>query len=205
MSRDKWGYLNLSSPDIKVQVIEIVSNITFINIYRPPNGSVQNMTDCLSNIISQIPKLDRKDIVLIGDFDIDIKANYAVSRKLNRFSELNNLVQKIDTPTIVTPTSSSTIYLIFCNMTHVSTFAVLNLFLSDHQPIYLVKKMNTKLGSGSKIKFTGKTYRHYTPEAMQTMVDATLDRNRVLMSNDPTVCWRELYQSLSETANKLIP
>ena len=206
----KWAHLNVSCPDIEVQIVEFVRykarNIIFVNIYRPPNGNVQKMVDGLTNIITVIPRIYRKDIVFMGDFNIDIVSKTPDSNKLIRFSELNNLVQKINMPTRITPTTSSTIDLIFCNMTHVSSCGVLNLFLSDHQPIFLIKKMNTKSGKNgpnNNIKFPGRTYRQYTPAAMQEMVDM-IDMNRVILSDDPTVCWTHLHHTLSSIANKLI-
>ena len=91
-----------------------------------------------------------------------------------RFRELNGLTQLITAPTRVTASTSSTIDLIFCNVTHVHSSGVLDLFISDHQPIYLIKKMNTKQNK-STIEFKGRTYRHYTPILMQDHVDQNMN------------------------------
>ena len=94
----------------------------------------------------------------MGDFNIDLLNKSPDAKKLLRFSELNGLLQTIDKPTRISPTSTSMIDLIFYNMTHVHSSGTLNLFLSDHLPIYLIKKMNTSLGKkGPRHKFTGRT------------------------------------------------
>ena len=115
---NKWAQNNVSAPDVEVQ----------------------------SNIISKIPRLERKDIILMEDFDIDLLNNSPDAKKFLRFSELNGLLQTINKPTRISPTSTSMIDLIFRNMTHVHSSGTLDLFLSNHLPIYLIKKMNTSLG-----------------------------------------------------------
>ena len=160
----KWADFNISTLHIRAQVVEFirdkVRNIVLINVYRPPNGNVQVLIDCLSNIVSNIPILDRKDIVIMGDFNIDLldKSLDAKNKKLIRFQELNSMLQFIKSPTRISPTSASIIDLIFCSMTHVSYSGIMNLFLSDHQPVYLIKKMNTSpCQNKTKKIFTGRT------------------------------------------------
>ena len=204
----KWAHLNISSLNIEVQVVEFirhkVRNMVFINVYRPPNGSVQTLTNHLSLILSSIPRLDRKDVVFMGDFNIDLLRKNPDSKKIIRFGELNSLVQLVDLPTRVTATSSSLIDLIFCNVTHVSTSGVLDMCISDHQPIFIVKKMNTKQIK-VKTQFTGRTYRFYTPAAMQDLINRNVNVNELVLMRDPEVCWSTLYQSLSTIADKIIP
>ena len=164
------------------------------------------MVDCLTCIISKIPRLDRKDIILVGDFNIDLLNNSPYAKKLLRFSELNGLLQTINKLTRISPTSTSIIDLIFCNMTHVHSSGTLDLFLRDHLPVYLIEKMNTSLGKkGPRHKCTGRTYTQYTTEAMDNFVDANVDLNMLLATNDPTTCWNHLYQSLVSIADKTIP
>ena len=40
---------------------------------------------------------------------------------------------------------------------------------------------------------------------MQILVDTNIDLNRILLSNDPTVCWNYLHQSLVSIAEQIIP
>ena len=107
----------------------------------------------------------------------------------------------------VPPISSSMIDLIFCNVTHVHTSRVIDMYIIDHQSIYLIKKMNTSLDQNKmKRKFTGWTYMTYTPMAMQNLVDDTMhDVNGLMSLRDLTDCWNCLYQSLISIADKKIP
>ena len=206
----KWAHFNISSSYIEIQVVEFVRdkarNIIFINVYRPPNGNVQLMVDHMTNILSNVPRIDRKDVIFMGDFNVDLLSNTPDTKKLIRFSELYGMVQNIKSPTRVSSMSSSMIDLIFSNVTHVCTSGVIDMYLSDHQPIFLIKKMNTSLGQKKmKRKFIGRTYRAYTPMAMQNLIDDTIDLNELMSLRDPTECWDCLYHSLISIADRIIP
>ena len=206
----KWAHFNQWTQHIEVQVVEFIRekarNIIFVNVYGPPNGVVEGMTGCLSRIITNIPRLDCKDLVLMGDFNVDLLINNPDVRRLTRFRELNSLLQLIDVPTRVTPTTSSLLDLILCKVTHVKNSGVLDIFLSDHQPVYLVKKMDTSPNNRKqKINFTGRTYRHYKTELMQDNVDRSINVNYLMELDDPVLCWNALYQSLNLIADKIIP
>ena len=177
---NKWAHLNVSSPHIEAQVVKFirdkVRNIVFINVYRPPNRNVQTLIDHMAEILSNIPRLDRKDEVFMGDFNVDLLSNSLDAKKLIRFHELNGLLQLIKTPTRISPISASMIDLIFCSITHVSSSGTLDMFISDHLPIYLIKKMNTSLGQNNiKRTFTGRTYRNYTVVDLHSMIDRNMD------------------------------
>ena len=113
---NKWAHFNQWTQHIEVQVVEFIRekarNIIFVNVYRPPNRVVEIMTGCLSRILTNIPRIDRKDLVLMGDFNVDLLINSPDVRRLTRFRELNSLLQLIDVPTRVTPTTSSLLDLI---------------------------------------------------------------------------------------------
>ena len=53
---------------------------------------------CLTNFLSNIPRLDRKDIIFMGDFNVDLLTNSPETNRLIRFSKLSSLIQTINTP-----------------------------------------------------------------------------------------------------------
>ena len=100
--------------------------------------------------------------------------------------------------------TSNTLDLMFCSITHVSSSGVLDLFLSDHMPIYIIKKMNTKKLKESNL-FLGRTYRNYTKDLLHEKIDSKLDVNRILQCGNPIECWDTLYSSLVNIADEIIP
>ena len=61
---DKWKEYNVSSQDLQLQIVEFnrqkAKNVVFFNVYRPPNGNVENAVDHLNLVLSVIPRRDRK-------------------------------------------------------------------------------------------------------------------------------------------------
>ena len=95
--------LNVSTLDIECQCSEIVlpnqKNILFVNIYRPPQGNVDNFIKTLDQALEKI-NLNKKEIVMMGDFNIDFldKPNKA-TKDMNRFISENGLIKLINKPT----------------------------------------------------------------------------------------------------------
>ena len=204
----KWRGYNVSSPDLELQIVEFcrekARNIILLNVYRPPNGNVENMVNHLNLTLSNIPRQDRKDIIVMGDFNVNMSGNDADKRRLIRFSQVSSLDQLIESPTRCTVNTSSMIDLIFSNMTHVESSGVLDVFISDHMPIYLVKKMNTKK-TNQHVNFKGRTYRNYSKVILQEKINEQLDVQRLILLRDPVECWDVLYGSLVDIADEIVP
>ena len=116
---NKWKEYNMSSPDLELQVVEFKRekprNVLFFNVDRPPNGNVDKMVEHLNHAMSNIPRRDRKDIVIMGDFNVNVLSPSVERRKLIRFGQLNSLEQLINQPTRCTATTANAIDLIFCD------------------------------------------------------------------------------------------
>ena len=94
--------------------------------------------------------------------------------------------------------------LIFSNVTHVQSSGVLDWFLSDHLPVYLIKKMNTRK-TIKNITFMGRTYRNYSKEILEDIINRRIDVNKLLSLDDPCDCWKSLYDSLVSIAEEIVP
>ena len=204
----KWREFNISSPDLELQMVEFIRekarNVIFLNIYRPPNGRVENMIDHINLALSSISRRDRKDVVLMGDFNVNMLVRNADERKLLRFGQINNLEQLIKQPTRCTSTTANIIDLLFCDVTHVKSSGVIDLFISDHVPIFLIKKMKTKKEK-NYTSFIGRTYRNYSADSLHIRINNSLNLDKFLEINDPEECWEKLSDSLVAIANELIP
>ena len=111
-------------------------------IYRPPASSVKSGLEELGYNLKNIMEKTRGDEHLVmGDFNIDFghmeKSN---CKKLRDVMEEVGLVHLRTENTRVTKYTESVIDLIFSDMKYVNDVGVLPLCISDHLPIYIVKK-----------------------------------------------------------------
>ena len=199
---------NISNKDIELQVLQFkrknAKNIVLLNLYRPPNGDAEVAIDYLNDVILAIPHAQRKDIVVLRDFNIDmLDRNSPDAKSLKYFGSINGLKQLIDSPTRCTLTSNKIIDLIFSNMDYISNHGTLDVFISDHQPIFLIKKK--PFIKQEKNCFSGQTYRNYTQQIMHDCFDIIIDKNRILNENDPSTCWNYLFDDITKLADMITP
>ena len=206
--KDVFSDRNVSSKDLELQVLQFTRKnarkIVLFNVYRPPNGLTDVALDHIDNAIQGIPNLARKDIVIMGDFNVDIlDSRHRDTKSLKYFASENGLSQLIDSPTRFTTTSRKAIDLIFTNMDYIVQSGTIDFFASDHQPIFLIKK-KPKINY-PKSKFSGRTYRNYNKNSMQERLEEIIDRNRINNENDPSVCWNYLLTDITKLADEITP
>ena len=115
-------------------------DIIYCNIYRPPSGKLKYFLDYLEGCLARI-NTDKNDIFIMGDINVDYSnKNTANNKKLSFFIKSNQFEQKINDGTRTTSKSTSILDLVITNSKFVSMAGTLPTFLSDHQPIFLVKK-----------------------------------------------------------------
>ena len=205
---ESWSRFNVSNCDLELQILQFnrknARNLILMNVYRPPNGDVGKAIDSINEAILNIRQLSRKDLVVMGDFNIDFaNKRHKNVKALSYFASLNGLTQLITEPTRYTPVAHTTIDLIFSNIEYIQNSGTLDLFISDHQPIFLLKKKSKV--RHTKVELTGRTYRNYSgPEACNRL-DQILDKNLIKNENDPSVCWDYLLNDITTLADELTP
>ena len=183
--------LNLSTPDVEVQLLQLKSSvqrdILIYNVYRPPNGSVTRCLDLLSGILENESNLSHKEILFMGDFNINYQSkSNPDTKKLIAWHHRLGLTQIIKSKTRYSKNSSSLIDLIFTNMDHIADSGTLNAHLSDHQPIYIIKK---KLKDHRrKVSFSGRTYVGYNKELLSDCLTNSI-KESFRKEADPNKCW----------------
>jgi len=118
------------------------SNVTFINVYRPPSGNIELFTQILTQYINTLTDVN---IIIGGDFNINYLSNPVWYH--NMFNEYG-LDTKITTITRVE--SGSCIDNFITNMEGV--FEVTEICIADHQAISA--KIAVKLDKKQKNKYT---------------------------------------------------
>ena len=205
---DVYGEYNCSNKDLELQIVQFTRKnarkTVIFNVYRPPTGALDVAIDHLNEAILAISHVDRKDIVVLGDFNVDIlEKRHKDTKALIYFASTNGLVQLIDSPTRCTSITDKAIDLIFTNMDYIAASGTIDMFISDHQPVFLIKKKPRV--KQSTIKFSGRTYRNYDREILHEKLDQTLDQNRIIVERDPSVCWDYLLEDITKVANEITP
>ena len=117
-------HLNTSNIDIEVHWLVISKGkskkIILGNVYRPPEGNKGLFIQSLQTLVGQIENLDRHEVILTGDFNINVLLEDNVKENLLSTFEEFSLRQLITTPTRIAE-QQTCIDLIFTNIINVSS------------------------------------------------------------------------------------
>ena len=126
-------WVKIDKPNTRKQLIA--------NIYRPPNGK---LTDAIAKLTESMKKAQNSfssEITLLGDFNVNYKLRHTLPfKQLKEFERNFNLKQLINTTTRIGIKTKSCLDLIFTNMDHIISSGVLDIAISDHLPVFLIKK-----------------------------------------------------------------
>ena len=98
-SLEKVSVYDKSCNDIKMLWLELLlpysKNELLGSLYRPPDGNVMEFCDTLTNTVNNLIVQSNKDLILLGDFNIQYGRNGDPNYiKLTDFEHLTNLSQK---------------------------------------------------------------------------------------------------------------
>lgn len=127
----------------------------------------------------------------MGDMNINLAdANHRHARKLTAFLESKLLRQVIGDLTRVTPTSKSLIDHIYTNINHVGLSGTINNNISDHFPIFLIKKKARCTKSFKEV--LGRKYKSENLTDFEKDIKS-IDARRLFESGDPNTIWGFLF------------
>ena len=143
-----------------------VRKIAVCIYHRPPNSDLDVSLQELSNSIDIIQASIDVEIVIMGDINVNYRDRHRKSfERLKEFERVYNFVQLVHEYTRVTSKSRSTIDLIWTDMSNVCASGIIDIHLSDHLPIYVVKK---KEREQKEFKYIiGRSYKNYVKEDFQ--------------------------------------
>ncbi len=157
--------------------------------YRPPSSSKHNNSDFMNALSDTIEILatESKEVILIGDFNCDfsaVRSSQSECKQLKCLFKTLNYTQIINSPTRITPESSTLIDLIATNNPqNLSTSGVLSSSLSDHELTFCVRKLNW-MRFPAEIK-TFRNYANYNQEDFCAEL-FNVNWDDVLQPNDST-------------------
>ena len=136
---------NVCSPDLEIQWLRLSlprNRPTYVaNVYRPPSGNIDNCLSLIENKILDIYAENPGDIVLMGDWNIDLfKQRDPATVKYKTFMKICGLSQVITTATRVGQQRSSLIDHALTNREeYYHQWGVVDYGMSDHSLIFVTR------------------------------------------------------------------
>ena len=177
-------------------------NVVICNMYRPPTGKLDKLIEYLDESI-QLLDLAKVEVFVMGDLNVNYKNKVPNDyKKLNFFVKANGLTQIINNTTRNTDKSQSLIDLILTNSDYISMAGTLEHHISDHQPIFAVKKK--KRDVRPKVKFEGRSYRNFDRDYMkQKLLDH--DWGEFYKVKEPGEAWEYILQQVTPILDCMCP
>ena len=205
-SDNDLSFLNMSSIDIEIQWLTIKKQnnrkMHIANVYRPPQGNVKTFVSYLRKCLDSFDEKTKKDIFILGDFNIDVKKKSdPVTKDLIQTLNSFGMKQFINGITRYGK-NNSCIDLIFTNAEYISDSGILDLNFSDHQAVFITKK-KIKV-KNSKIEFKGRSYKNYDINVFQDSL-REIDWRDFFGIEDPNECWDLLYSRIIGILDKMCP
>lgn len=114
------------------------SRINVVGIYRPPSGNPTSAIEKIEDKLNEIKQRFKGESIILGDFNIDLRDQHdKLAQKLTGMFNEHALTQVIDSVTRQTITQES---MIFTDIKFINKTGVIEMNISDHFIIYLIKK-----------------------------------------------------------------
>ena len=123
------------------------------NVYRPPNSSFAEGIEKLSDSVMKTLDIIKGELVIVGDLNVNYNARHTPAVKLlKHFEREFHLTQLINTSTRYGNKNSTCLDLIFTNMNHIVSSGTINAAITDHLPVFVIKKKQKIISTASFIK-----------------------------------------------------
>ena len=172
------------------------------SIYRPPStGNIETFFEEMNEVISKA-LCKYENLIVMGDFNIDIKSSNSDKDKLEYFCDLFNLTNLVHSDTCFMKNSKSTIDLILTNKPlHFQKTHVVETGLSDYH-----KMISTFFkASSSKLRTKVIYYRSYKKFSESDFLCSLKKANFDFLKNDPNQNYNLLTDKFLGIVNKHAP
>lgn len=203
INRSSW----VSSKDIEVLYLTLkfpnCRDIMFVLFYHPPEGNLHSALSEISTIVDYYETLPPgKDIIFMGDMNVDLLANTSSADDINHFCSEHRLKQLIQEPTRLGRYRNTLIDHVYSNSAYISHSGTFDIGLSDHKLIYVVKKKMTD--KHPKKYVWCRDLRSYNPEEFRNAL-ASFNWGRYYALKDPNVAWDYFYSVLYNMVSIFCP
>ena len=197
---------NTSNGDMEAQWSIIYrphcKNVVICNVYRPPTGNLDKAVKYLDDRL-KLFELDKVEVFVMGDMNVNYQNKLSKDfKKLNFFIKSNGLTQEIMNSTRNSDKTNSLLDLVLTNSRYISKAGSLDHFISDHQPIFVVKKK--KRDHRPKVEFKGRSYRNYDKALFgQQLLNFIWDDFYDI--RDPDAAWSFLLEKILNVLDRMCP
>lgn len=195
-----------STKDLELQGLTLTGNgqhaqknIDIYVTYRPPGGDSNVAKNVIVEKVGLISDSVNREVIIIGDLNWNCQPENIY---ISELCEELNLTQIIDYPTRITHGRSSVLDVILTNMKNVAQSGCINHNISDHLPVFVVKKRLTKPVELEIIR--KRTFKNYDQETFGDRL-FELDWSILDLLHDVNLAWSMLYKGMLFEVNKLCP
>ena len=187
-------WIQIEKPNTRKQI--------FSNIYRPPDGKIKEGLESLTNIVKKVTDSYNGELTIMGDFNVNYNLRHTAAFKLIKdFEREFNLTQLIQGTTRHGNKNKSCLDLIFTNMDHIISQGILKIAISDHFPVFMIKKKRKESKSFETVK--GRSYAKYVKQDFQNDVKnhPNWENFWKIENNDSDELWEVMLQIIKESAD----
>ena len=171
-------------------------------VYKPPQGSIQKLIDFFK-VLFEIRAIMRSEVWILGDFNLNLLLRNDLDViRMNRFLREKGLCQLVREPTRLTNRGGTCIDWIITNSQHVSLHGILNDLLSDHFPVFVVKKKGRE--KLKKVVKKVRVYRNYNENLFKALFDE-IDWNSYFNCVNVNVLWEMIYKHIESILAIMCP
>lgn len=189
-----WSALDISDKDLEVLSLSCKlghhKKINLTAVYRPPGGYVQSALDRIEQIVNTIRQTSSGDIVIAGDFNIDLLNDNAHSKKISQLANACRVEQLITSPTRISKKTSTLIDHLFCSSSHHALSGTINSHITDHLPIFIVLKKSRTIFQFREV--SGRSYRDFDEASFCSDIQG-INLDDIFASRDPEQAWDRLF------------
>ena len=205
-STTSYKHLNISSNNIEVQWVEIIrngkKNIVVANVYRPPDGDKAGFIEEFNSLIGKA-FLRRRDLMIMGDFNIDYLSATKVSTRLMKIClNILGLRQIIDKPTRSNEVTATCLDWVITNTMKLFESFTRTWNLSDHLMVGIT--LIDHYFVNERISFEGRTYKKYNADLFKACIK-NADWGPIDNCNDVNERWLFILGLFTEELDKMCP
>ena len=198
-------FFKINNSDMELITLRLhVTNVRPIfltALYRPPSGQIQPFSNYLIQLFDRLSLNKKFDVILGGDFNIDYQKCSPNRKTLKDIESRFGLTQMVSEKTRPLY-SDTTVDLIFTNNPNFMKTGSFDLNISDHLPIYIIRK-KIKIKPTSS-EFIGRSYKKYSTDILKQRLEL-IDWTDLLEENEPNQQWKLFVGNLLPILDDICP
>lgn len=148
----------------------------------------------IKEAITRIKSENNGEYVVIGNFNVDVSKMNHQAKKLNQMMNNKSLKQIITGPSRVTNRTSSQIDLTYTDMSYIKDSGTVNMNISDHFSIFIIKKKPREKKETKEI--LARSYKNFDTLKFNDDIQ-NIDRNYIFSQDDPNEAWGRLHTHIA--------